>query len=139
MKTKIREMKIEDYNFVMKMWKQIEGICLSDADSKEKIDRYLKRNPGLSFVAEKNKNIVGTILCGHDGRRGYIHHLAVKQKYRNQGLGRDLVQKSLGKLKEIDIEKCHLFVFVDNNQAQNFWKNIGWEKRNDLFVFSKYV
>ena len=91
----IREFTIEDYEPVYALWKASEGIDLSDADSKEGIKHFLEHNPGLSFIAVQDKQVVGAALCGHDGRRGYIHHLAVAKSHRRQGIGKSLVGRCI--------------------------------------------
>jgi len=133
----MREMKASDYQGIFTLWQDGEGIGLSNADSEANIQRFLARNPALSFVAVHNGRIVGAILCGHDGRRGYIYHLFVAKPHRNKGIGRRLVTKSLERLKEEGIDKCHLFVFARNELGRNFWLNSGWTLREDLVVMSK--
>lgn len=90
----------------------------------------------MSFKAVKNEKLVGTILCGHDGRRGYIYHLVVSSICRNQGIGKKLVETSLCELKKQGIEKCHLFVFVENIEAKKFWERLGWKHRKDINMMS---
>lgn len=133
----IRTLDIEDYDSVINLWKTTEGIGLSDADSKDNINKFLQRNPGLSLVAHKGGELVGAILCGHDGRRGYLHHLAVKQDQRLKGLGSELVGNCLQRLKVAGIEKCHIFVFRDNVQGIGFWTKLGWQTRSYLNIMSK--
>ncbi len=112
MAVEISEMKLEDYEEIYSLWKTTEGIGLHDyCDSKEGIANYLKRNPGLSFVARDGDKIVGTVLCGHDGRRGYLHHLAVAPGHRRKGIGKALAEKVIEQLRSLGIRKCHLFVF----------------------------
>lgn len=136
----IRAMTIEDYAQVIQLWSNTEGIGLSDADTQENIKKFLERNDGLSFIAQKdNKQIVGTILCGHDGKRGYLHHVAVNLGYRKKGIASRLVENCLAKLKEEGISKCHLFVFTTNQQGMEFWRHIGFHKRSDISIFSKDV
>jgi ribosomal protein S18 acetylase RimI-like enzyme len=135
----IRDMDIEDYEAVYHMWGSVEGIGLSDADSKEGIKRFLERNPGLSFVATDGTQIVGAALCGHDGRRGYIHHLAVVNAYRKQGIGKSLVGRCMYALMRIGIAKCHLFVFGDNQEAIKFWNKVGWTERVELMMMSQLL
>lgn len=125
-----------DYSSARKLWESAEGIGLSEADSPEGIARYLKRNSGLSFVAIEGDRLVGTILCGHDGRRGYIHHLAVKSGRQHLGIGRELVRRALRALHAEGIEKCHLFVFRANTGGCEFWRRIGGEERVSLTLFS---
>jgi N-acetylglutamate synthase len=134
----ISKMEIENYEQVYALWQSVEGIGLhKDCDSKNGISAYLERNPGLSFVARDNEKVVGAVLCGHDGRRGYLHHLAIARPYRNKGIGRTLVEHALSVLDSLGIAKCHLFVFSENDDAQTFWQKIGWTKRIDLKVMSK--
>lgn len=133
----IHEMQICDYDEFYKLWSNTAGMGLSDADSYENIDKYLLRNKGLSFVCRYEGKIIGTILCGHDGRRGYIYHVTVAEEYRGKGIGQTLVDRSLQKLKEEGINKCHLFVFSDNEIGNAFWRSKGWNKREDIFVYSK--
>ncbi|HIC90022.1 MAG TPA: GNAT family N-acetyltransferase, partial [Anaerolineae bacterium] len=99
----------------------------------------LDRNPGFSFVARDGRLLVGAILCGHDGRRGYIHHLAVYRRHRHKGIGRELVERSLHALKRVGIRKCHIFVFSDNQEAIAFWKHIGWTERIELTMMSQRI
>lgn len=138
MTIEILELTIPDYHDAINLWKSCPGVAIRDADSRENIKRYLNRNQGLSFKAVKNKDkqLVGTILCGHDGRRGYIHHLAVSSNCRNQGIGRKLVETSLYGLKKQGIEKCHLFVFVENIEAKKFWEELGWKVREEINMMS---
>lgn len=133
----IREMSSDDYEKVIEIWKNSEGICLGDSDSKENITHYLQHNPGMSFVTEFENNVVGAVLCGHDTRRGYLHHLAINESHRNKGLGKELVRKCLEQLKKIGIKKCHVFVLVNNQKGIDFWENIGWELRTDIHILSK--
>ena len=111
----------------------------SDVDSEYGIGLYLARNPGLSFVAIDSGKIVGAVLCGHDGRRGYINHLAVAEKYRRCGIGKNLVENVLGRLRQKGISKYNGFVFKDNLEALEFWQSIGWAQRDDLKVVSKNI
>ena len=126
-----------DYNAVCALWESCDGVGLSDADQPECLSAYLQRNPGMSFVAIEEKAIVGAVLCGHDGRRGYLNHLAVSPVYRHQGLARRLVAHSLEALQSASIAKCHLFIFTSNQNGRSFWQQIGWELREDLSVASR--
>jgi ribosomal protein S18 acetylase RimI-like enzyme len=100
---------------------------------------YLERNPGMSFVARHGTEPVGAVLCGHDGRRGYLHHLAVAPPHRKHGLGRRLVAACLAELKRLRIRKCNIFLFADNAAGGRFWRRRGWVKRADLLVMQKDV
>ena len=125
-------MRISDYDRVYALWKKAEGIGLGESDAREAIARFLKRNPNLSVVATAGRRIVGAILCGHDGRRGYLHHLVVSPRLRRKGLGRRLVAVCLDKLHSEGIPKCNLFVFASNASGKAFWRRIGWTVRSDL-------
>lgn len=139
----IREMTIEDYPRVHVLWKASEGIGLSEADERPAIESYLRRNPGMSFVAAEHageaEEIVAAVLCGHDGRRGFIHHLAVRSDRRRLGLGRLLAQRCIDALQGAGIGKCHLFVFRRNRAAIEFWAETGWAERGDLVIMSRSV
>jgi ribosomal protein S18 acetylase RimI-like enzyme len=135
----IREMTIQDYDAVLALWQSVIGMGLSDADSREGIGRYLARNPGMSFTAWDGDLLVGAVLCGHDGRRGYVHHLAVRPSHRRQGIGKALTARCMDALAAEGIDKCHLFVYVDNTNAAGFWKSIGWTQRVDLDLMSRYT
>ena len=135
----VAEFTIDAYEEVYSLWEACGGIGLSSADSRPSIKMYLERNPGLSLIAYAGRTVVGTILCGHDGRRGYIHHLAVLPEYRRQGIGRLLVDKSIAALQLSGIQKCHLFIFHDNIGGIEFWRKVGWTYRQDIGVISKNI
>ena len=135
----IRAMEIEDYEDVLALWESSEGVGLSSADAKRSIAVFLERNPGLSHIAHRGEQLVGAVLCGHDGRRGYIHHLAVSRPCRGQGIGRELVARCLDGLQRIGIQKCHIFVFQANPEAAAFWDRMGWTKREELAVMSMRI
>jgi ribosomal protein S18 acetylase RimI-like enzyme len=123
----------------LKLWSKAEGIGLTESDTADQIGRFLERNPGFSWVALRGGSIVGAVLCGHDGRRGYIHHLAVTASERRAGIGRALVERCLSRLREAGILKCHAFVYRTNQFGELFWGARGWERRDDLHVFSHLV
>lgn len=135
----IREIHPDDYPEMMDLWKNTPGMGISEADSEIRIREFILNNPGLSFCYKEENRIVGTSLCGNDHRRGYIYHTAVLPEFRGRGIGRMLVEKNLGKLREAGIEKCHLFVFADNALGNSFWRSTGWTKRNDICVYSHDV
>jgi N-acetylglutamate synthase len=135
----IAQFTMDHYDDVYGLWEQSEGIGLSDADARENIQSYFGRNPGMSFVAVMEDSIVGAVLAGHDGRRGYIHHLVVQPAFRGQGTGRRLVGRCLSALEAAGIQKCHGFIFDDNAEGGEFWKRIGWRLRTDLRLISKTI
>ena len=132
----IRPFEIDDHAAAIDLWQATEGIGLSVSDSRANVDAYLKRNPGMSFVACSAGRLVGAVLCGTDGRRGYLHHLAVHPGFRGRGIGQQLVARCLQALQEDGLPKCHLFLFRENLAGRQFWKKIGWSLRTDLDVVS---
>jgi len=132
----IAEMMAADYEDAISLWKRCEGIGLSDADERDPLSRFLDMNPGLSFTAHVDGALVGTCLCGTDGRRGYLYHLAVDPQARRQGIGRALVDKTLQALLDRDIHKCHIMVYSENTLGLAFWKQTGWVLRPEITLMS---
>lgn len=132
---RIREMSIKDYDNIVPLWKNTPGVGLTDGDSREAIDFFLSRNPDLSLVCEIETHIIATILCGHDGRRGYIYHLTVAEEYRCNGLAKEMVTHCLERLRQQKIPKCYLMVFRENELGNSFWAKNGWTQRDDFNVF----
>lgn len=133
MEAVIRSMTIEDYPAVKALWQSIRGFGIrSIDDSKEGVGRFLIRNPGISVVAEQGGEIVGAILCGHDGRRGCLYHVCVRKECRRQGIGKAMVVFCMEALKKEQINKVSLIAFTKNDVGNAFWKEIGWTKREDL-------
>ena len=129
----IRAMTLEDYENVHELWMKIKGFAIrSIDDSKEGVERFLNRNPGISVVAEEDGKVVGAILCGHDGRRGCIYHVCVDPDYRLKGIGKSMVVFAMEALKKEKINKVSLIAFTQNDIGNAFWKEIGWTKREDL-------
>ncbi len=118
------------------LWEQTEGVGLSSADEHPALAAFLARNPGLSFVALQEGRVVGTVLCGHDGRRGLIHHLVVSPSCRRLGVGRQLLDRGLSALFAADIQKAHLLVFKSNTEGLAFWRAVGAEERSSVALFS---
>ena len=133
MKPIFRAMTMEDYDQVYQIWMHIKGFGIrSIDDSREGIARFLKRNPTTSVVAEIDGKIVGSILCGHDGRRGCFYHVCVAPEYRRQGIGKQMVICAMEALRAEDINKVTLIAFTKNDVGNAFWNTIGWTKREDL-------
>ena len=136
----IRVMKAEDYDGVFDLWVNTPGIGLNETDdSREGIEKYIDRNPTSSFVAEKDGKIVGVIMAGHDGRRGYIHHTAVLPEYRKRGIAGRLVESALAALEKEGINKAALVAFKDNDVGNAFWENIGFTERVDLVYRNRNI
>ena len=132
--TQIRVMKLNDLQQALKFWETSAGVGLNESDTIEHLTDFLQRNPELSLVAVDNEEIVGAVLCGHDGRRGYLHHLAVSPNYQRQGIGTQLVERCLVALRERQIFKCNVFVYSNNEDGSVFWRLQGWRDREDLRV-----
>ena len=129
----IRIMTMEDYDGVRALWMKIKGFGIrSIDDSREGVERFLKRNPNTSVVAIEDGKIVGSILCGHDGRRGCLYHVCVDEAYRMRGIGKSMVVKCMEALQAEQINKVSLIAFTKNDIGNAFWKEIGWTKREDL-------
>ena len=129
----IRTMTIEDYDSVFALWSTIRGFGIrSIDDSREGVERFLKRNPTTSVVAEEDGRIVGSILCGHDGRRGCFYHVCVDESHRRHGIGKAMVVTAMEALRKEKINKVSLIAFSKNDIGNAFWNTIGWTKRDDL-------
>lgn len=136
----IRIMSINDYPNLFSLWKQTQNMGLRSLDdSKEGILRFLKRNPNTNFVAYEGNILAGAILCGHDGRRGYIYHTVVMPEYRKRGIASALVEMAVNALKEEGITRVCLNVVETNEQGKEFWIHKGWEKKDFLGFYSRSI
>lgn len=136
----IRKMVLNDYDPVFQIWTSTTGMGLNEFDdSKDGIAKYLNRNPNTCFVALEGGRIVGAILSGHDGRRGYIHHTAVASGNRGQGIGTALLRAAVNALEEENIRKVALVVFEKNQIGNEFWENRGFQARTDLIYRNKQL
>jgi len=136
----IRKMLISDYEGVYRLWENTPGMGLNNLDdSRNGIEKYLKRNPETCFVAEMDGFIVGVILSGHDGRRGFINHTAVAVSERNMGIATDLVENAMAALKEEGINKVALVAFSKNEVGNAFWEKLGFAIRSDLIYRNKNI
>lgn len=137
---KIRTMSISDYADVYNLWLSCKGMRLNSLDdSRDGIEKFLKRNPDTCFVAEVDNRIVGSILAGNDGRRGYIYHTAVSPQYQKHGIGSTLVDTAIDALKKLGINKIALVVFDKNDNGNAFWEKQGFTERNDLIYRNKTI
>lgn len=134
----LRAMTIEDYEAVFKVWSSISGFGIrSIDDSREGIARFITRNPGLSVVAEKDGRIVGSILCGHDGRRGCLYHVCVQKEYRMLGIGQKMVDYCKAALKKEGINRINLIAFTSNEIGNKFWQKLKWNYRTDCNYYEE--
>lgn len=136
MDLRYRTLAVSDHAALMDLWRNCDGISLREADSLQKMEKYLQRNPGLSFVAEADGAIVGSLMAGHDGRRGYIQHLAVANRLRRQGIAGRLLELCLQALKREGIEKSHVHVLNSNHVGNDFWSRRGWIHRAEIEMYS---
>ena len=134
-----RPMALDDYEEVYALWRQTIPGALDDVDSRESVCRYLSQNPEQSFLCHEHGAVIGTILCGNDGRRAYIHHLAVLPEHRRRGIASELVRRALAAQKARGIDKCNLFAFNENDPGSAFWRHEGFAFRDDLRLMSKWI
>jgi ribosomal protein S18 acetylase RimI-like enzyme len=132
----IELMSVADYDEILELWKSDPGVEISVGDDREGIARYLQRNPTTSFVARHEGRIVGTILSGHDGRRGSIYHLVVGPECRGMGVGKQLLLQSLDALKQEGVSLCLIYVFEHNEIGNRFWRAQNWVKLESLHSYS---
>ena len=123
-----REFTINDYDAAVEPWQRVEGLEIAEGDDRESVAQFLARNPGLSRVAIDGSATVGVALCGHDGRRGHIYHLAVDPAYQGRGLGRRLLDECLMGLRRTGVKRVIIMVADDNLRGREFWKRCGWEE-----------
>jgi N-acetylglutamate synthase len=127
-KIEIREFSIDDYDAAIDLWQRVEGLEIAEGDDREGVAQFLARNQGLSRVATDGSAIVGIALCGHDGRRGHIYHLAVDPAYQGRGLGKRLLDESLADLRRTGVKRVIIMVADDNPSGRQFWKRFGYEE-----------
>ncbi len=136
----IRSLTIEDYESIFALWKRTPGMGLRSVDdTREGIDKFLKRNPHTNFILTDGERAAGVILCGHDGRRAYIYHMVVDTEYRNKRYGSRLLDTVLTALKQEGINKAALVVYADNELGNGFWESKGFTVREDLTYRNRWV
>ena len=133
---KLREFEMSDWEAAWQLWQKELGKSTDDSWDREKVESFLERNPGLSFVAMVDGSFAGTVMCGFDGRRGYVYHLAVAEGNKRKGIGTALMQIAVSKLKDAGAGKIHLMVFVENECAQIFYNKLGFQNREDVTLMS---
>ena len=138
---KIKVMDIKNYNEIIELWKNSNGVGMNEYDdSRKSLKKFINRNPKTCFIAENNKNeIIGTIIGGNDGRRGVIYHLVVKSEYRNNGIGKKLLEKVEKEFVKDGIRRINLFVLKDNEIGNIFWEKSGYGIRNVAIFRSKKI
>jgi ribosomal protein S18 acetylase RimI-like enzyme len=126
-----------DYDQAVSLWDKVDEVEICEGDSRGEIAEYLRRNPGLSRVAEANGEIVGAALCGHDGRRGWIYHLAVADEYRGRGVGKMLLDDCVNRLREAGLKRAIILVAGDNPAGHKFWLREGFEDISGAIPMTK--
>ncbi len=134
-----RELLIDDYEAVIDLWGRVGGLEICEGDEREGIAKFLAQNPGLSRVATDREKIVGSVLCGHDGRRGHIYHLAVDPAYKGRGIGQRLVAECMSGLRRAGLQRAIILVAADNPRGLKFWRQNGWEEIDSAIAMGKDV
>ncbi len=132
---KIEKYSIDSYNQVHKLWRKA-GISVGSSDSKEELEKMLKRNPNLFLIGKRHDKVIAVIMGGFDGRRGYVHHLAIDSDYQKKGYGRMMMDKIHNIFLQMGVHKVHLFIEKTNIEVVSFYESMGWEKRDDLIIMS---
>ncbi len=132
-KYSIMPMTEDDYDDVRALWMTIRGFGIRALDdSREDVQRFIRRNPTTSVVARMDGRIVGSILCGSDGRQGALYHVCVAREYRRRGIGTQMVGYCMHQLRLMGINKVSLIAFASNDVGNAFWKQIGWTRKSDV-------
>lgn len=139
MEIQTREFRIEDYDAAAELWNRVEGLDIAEGDDPETIGRFLQRNPGLSRIATDGRTVVGAVLCGHDGRRGYVYHLAVDPNYRGRGIAQRLIDECLAGLRLARLERVNILVGKDNSLGLEFYRRTGWEDLDEAAAMGRDV
>ena len=133
----LRIMEVSDIPASIELWKNMKGLAIRGSDNIRDLSEHVKMNSSHNFVAASGDRLIGTVLGGFDGRRGYIYHLAVHEDFRKKNTGRELMERCFQSFKEINVSKCHMMVLSDNTEAQEFYAKIGCELRTEILVYSK--
>jgi len=131
----LQELQLTDYAAAMALWNSAPGVRVNEP--REEYERILHRNPGLATAAWIGDELAGAVLCCHDGRRGYLYHLAVAEKFRRRGIARAIVDHCLQLLTRAGIQRCTIFLVADNTSGRDFWLSNGWRERTDLVAFAR--
>ncbi|MCJ7650319.1 MAG: GNAT family N-acetyltransferase [Candidatus Lokiarchaeota archaeon] len=132
---KIEKFTMESYEDIVDLWRK-SGISVGSTDTKNEIERMLQRNPNLFLIGKIDNKVIGAVMGGFDGRRGYVHHLAIDPDYQRRGFGTMIIENLIKKFRKIGVHKVHLFIEKDNKELVEFYMNLGWEIRDDLIMMS---
>lgn len=133
---KLSQLSPVDFDETLSLWDSTLAMGMSGLEDASVLATFFAHNPGLSFKVTDRDRIVGTILCGHDGRRGFLHHLAVAPGYSGRKVGKTLLDRTLSGLEHLGIERCHIFVASGNRNGREAWKSTDWEKQKKLAIFT---
>jgi ribosomal protein S18 acetylase RimI-like enzyme len=131
----IEKFTINFYDKVIELWRKA-GINVGSSDTKEELGRMLQRNPHLFLIGKIDKKIISVVMGGFDGRRGYIHHLAVDPDYQRKGYGKQMIDELMKKFRDLQVHKVHLFIEKYNKSVIEFYSHLGWDIRDDLIMMS---
>ena len=132
---KIEKFTIELYEEIVMLWRKA-GISVGSSDTREELERVLQRNPNLFLIGKLDNIVIGVVIGGFDGRRGYVHHLAIDPDYQKKGYGKMIMDELIEKFRKIGVHKIHLFIEKYNKNAIEFYRNLGWDIRDDLIMMS---
>ena len=132
---KIEKFTMESYEDIVDLWRK-SGISVGSTDTRDEIERMLQRNPELFLIGKVDNKVIGVVMGGFDGRRGYVHHLAIDPDYQRKGFGTMIMDDIIKKFRKIGVHKVHLFIEKYNKELVEFYKNLGWEIRDDLIMMS---
>lgn len=132
---KIEKFTIDEYEEIVEFWKKA-GINVGSSDTREEIERMLQRNPDLFLIGKLDDKIISVVMGGFDGRRGYVHHLAVDPHYQKQSYGKMIMDELIKRFRKKRAHKVHLFIEKYNREVVSFYQNLGWEIRDDLIMMS---
>lgn len=131
----IEKFSMKFYEEIVELWRK-SGISVGSTDTKEELERVVRRTPQLFLVGKIDEKIISVVIGGFDGRRGYVHHLAVDPDYQKKGYGKMIMGELMNKFLKLKVHKVHLFLEKYNNEVVEFYRNLGWEIRDDLIMMS---
>ena len=131
----IKKFSMRYYTEVIEIWRT-SGISVGSSDEKEEIKRVFRKNPNLFLIGLIDRKVIGVVIGAFDGRRGYVHHLAVSPEFQNKGYGKQLMEELHKRFRNLNVQKVHLFIEKYNADVINFYKKLGWEIRDDLIMMS---
>jgi len=132
---KIENFSLQFYEDVVIIWKKT-GISITSSDTKKEVNVMLNKNPDLCLIAKIDEKVIGVVMGGFDGRRGYVHHLAIDPEYQRKGYGKLLMDELTERFQKKRVHKVHHFIEKHNKDVINFYRKLGWEIRNDLVMMS---